>query len=477
MTPQLDYVSPAPQPIARLEHPAGEILVTAPAGVAATLEQDEATIICTISNQLDSTWTGIVGIFLDVPLSGDQPFFLLPSYLYGTNRAEQPVHPKAKRWPRLRQAEPDPVIDFPFSSYFTVRGDRLTCPVAMVRAGGAAVGLSGAVYHDAHGARFADGPPGDATRATGAGFAHAPSGGATPATGAGADSKDVETVAVAGFGCAWLADRARLIYTIGHENAPWLYDSGQLELGESRDETDEAGSARTAARSGGRLSLGPGVQIRFEVEVHHVAAGGSDDNRCLAQIIRSVSRSAHQEPRRIPVELGAPTPTSTSDEIPKAVNLLAGALFDHAYYKPAHNYCTTLTERDGAVIQDTDSFSISWTGGLSVAVPLLISAHRMRRDTAAASRVRDWDTVRAQALECIQHFCRSSRNPASGLPFDAFRDGRWTTNGWWEEYIWSLEGKRGHSSYLIGEALYYLLLAFDVEKSHGTPEIPHRAES
>jgi hypothetical protein len=81
----------------------------------------------------------------------------------------------------------------------------------------------------------------------------------------------------------------------------------------------------------------------------------------------------------------------------------------------------------------------------------------------AALRLRN-EGMRRQAGSCIDAITSESLNPESGLPYDACRDGEWTVNGWWNEYVWSLEGKSGHSSYLVGEALYYILKAYDYEK-------------
>ena len=416
----IDYLSPDPDSLASTAVGPGTVLVTA-SGSAGVGENAPVTAAITFRGQSgivrtqstsDEPWEGLFAVLFDLPLNDEEPFFLLPSFIYGTNRAEQPVHEHAKQWPRLRRqttegGEPEP----PFASSFTVRADRLTHPVAIVRAGWVAVGISGAPCPD------------------------------QPATGV-----------VAGFGCAWLADRARLIYTLGYENTPWLYAGSGIE------HQSEPGSL---------LHLPPHATVEFEIEIHLVTADKRDDNRPLSQIVRSVYERYHTAPRRVSFEATEP-PESAAGQFPQATALLAGALADHAWYEPAANYCTTVREKDGTVVQDTKSFSVSWTGGLAVAVPLLLAAQRMRRDTSALSRVRDWDAVHAQALRCVDHFIRS-RNPSSGLPFDAFRDGAWTTRGWWEEYVWSLEGKQGHSSYLVGEALYYLLLAYEIEKTHSSP--------
>ncbi|MFP4377959.1 MAG: hypothetical protein ACLFP4_13030 [Spirochaetales bacterium] len=437
----LHYDDPSPRLLAQVATEHGTTGITASASepqiadaslLNAEISMTGDTLTVTVANSNQAAWRGLLGVYVDLPCYADSPFYLLPGFLYGTNRAEQPVHEKAKHWPRIipgGDSSPTP----PYSSFFTVRADRLTHPLSMVRLGGIAVGLSGAVYVD---------PPGEA-------MPERSRRGIATAT----DEANGVQPLVAGFGCAWLQDRARLIYTVGHENAPWLYSGSGV---------------KSQTGPGDDLVLEPQAAITFQCRVFERAAGDSGDNRVFSDLIRALYASTHERPRQVGVDPPSPSANRSAEQMAVAVELIAGALFDHAYNSEAKNYCTSLREQDGAVVQATDSFSISWTGGLAVAVPLLLAAHRMRTDTSQRSRKRDWSAVRAQALECVVHFTRSI-NPASGLPFDAFRDGRWTTNGWWEEYVWSLEGKRGHSSYLVGEALYYLLLAYEIEKTHGAP--------
>lgn len=93
--------------------------------------------------------------------------------------------------------------------------------------------------------------------------------------------------------------------------------------------------------------------------------------------------------------------------------------------------------------------SISWTDGLSVATPMLMAALRLEDEP-----------MREQALSCIENIIENSMNPASGLPYEAYQDGKWSINGWW------FDGMRtpGHSAYLCGQALFYIMKAYEYEK-------------
>lgn len=70
------------------------------------------------------------------------------------------------------------------------------------------------------------------------------------------------------------------------------------------------------------------------------------------------------------------------------------------------------------------------------------------------------ECMRQQALSCIENIIKNSLNPANGLPYEAYSDGKWSVNGWWFDGMHT----PGHSSYLIGQSLFYILKAYDYEK-------------
>lgn len=76
-------------------------------------------------------------------------------------------------------------------------------------------------------------------------------------------------------------------------------------------------------------------------------------------------------------------------------------------------------------------------------------------------------TYRNQALKIIDEITGKSLNPVTEIPYCAKIDGKWTNNGWWTPWIQSEGVKPGHSSYIIGQSLYYILKAYELEKAHG----------
>ena len=81
----------------------------------------------------------------------------------------------------------------------------------------------------------------------------------------------------------------------------------------------------------------------------------------------------------------------------------------------------------------------------------------------SARRLGD-DTMRAQALDCIGHIVHSCVNSRNGLPFTAEQGGRWSNRGWW----YDKQPVPGHASYLVGQSVYLVLKAYELEKACGT---------
>ena len=76
----------------------------------------------------DSAFEGVIRIA--IPVEAAAPRFFLPGFMYGTNRGDAPLVVDSK-CPRLR-----PEGDFPASSWWMVRSDRLSHPCAFAFAGG-----------------------------------------------------------------------------------------------------------------------------------------------------------------------------------------------------------------------------------------------------------------------------------------------------------------------------------------------------
>jgi hypothetical protein len=228
-----------------------------------------------------------------------------------------------------------------------------------------------------------------------------------------------------GFACD--IDAGTVGYTLGYENAPWSFVTSSLALDRA-----ELGA--------NRFVLEPGETVEARLELFDYEA---ESELGVNAAIRRAYYEFHQAPRP------GPDPRTAVADISRAVSRDAWLPDDRAYA--------------GQVFEDEASggyrynkiFSISWTNGLAAATPMLMAALRLG-DGA----------MRGQALACIGDIAAGSVNPASGLPYDARDEGRWSVRGWWFDGL----GSAGHSSYLAGQAIYYLLKAYEYEKRLGGAE-------
>lgn len=130
---------------------------------------------------------------------------------------------------------------------------------------------------------------------------------------------------------------------------------------------------------------------------------------------------------------------------------MSNAIYEYAWLPEDRHYSTFVYE-DAA---ETDGYrynkiiSISWTNGMTIAAPMLMAALRLNNEP-----------MRQQALSCITNIIENAMNSESGLPYDAYQDGIWSVKGWW------FDGMRtpGHSSYLVAQAMFYILKSYDYEK-------------
>jgi len=353
----------------------------------------------TVHNTSGQDWMGIVQFSLIS--KGTDPWFYLPGFIYGTNRAQAEFHPKSNTWPRLRLGEPE----IPYSSYFRVRSDRLAYPVAVMRVDSLIYGISGSPYDVMNALKREPWFPGVP------GSFHT----------------------FHGFGCAIDTTTSSVSYTLGYENAPWLYICCQ--------QTKETQPLDKTA-----FKIQANEKLTFPLYIYAYPASENQDSR---RVIKHQFELYGEKPRKHAEPL-------------QALQDLSTGIFRDSYNPDVKNYSTTITLKENGQVSQGIHYSISWTGGLQVATPLLMTATRMNRED-----------MREQAVECIQNIVNHSLNPQSGLPFDALHDGEWTTNGWWEYYIWKpVLGISAHSSYVIGQALYYILKAYDYEKTLNNIEHP-----
>jgi len=290
--------------------------------------------------------------------------------------------------PRLRRAP----TDFPASPWWLTRADRLSHPAALAFTGGRVTGLCASPY-------FVRGDGGRAAWVPGV---------------------SGEFDQYAGFGCD--IDRGEVYYTLGYENAPWFF-------------LDSHNYSPRAALGRNAFELAPGEAVAFEVAVFDYPA---NDERAIDGAVRWVYGRFHESPRE-----GLPIRTAVED--------IAGAVSGEAWIEANSAYAGFVFdwqhENEVRLLP-----SITWTNGLSVAVPMLQAAHRLGRED-----------MRRQALKCVDHIVKTSVNPKNGLPFTAEADGVWGNRGWW----YDKQPVPGHAAYLVGQALYYILKAYALEKAHG----------
>jgi hypothetical protein len=351
----------------------------------------------TVLNPTEQAWQGIVKFELRV--KSRQPWFFMPGFMYGDNKSPMDDDYMQKLWPRLEKGDEE----IPYAPYFRVRSDRLSYPLSAVYSNNHVYAIAGSPYLITNGDSTVCWYPG----------------------------KEGAFVQFNGMGCEIDSAEASVCYTLGYENAPWLYVGGKI----NKPATDI---------QKGSVSIGPGESLKLRLFVYSFEA---EDRRGLNDVVKHQFALFHEEPRKV-----------VSPE--QAMKDLTEALYNDAYDKKARNYATVTRLVDGEVVRDRASFSIGWTGGMVVAAPLLLAAIRLDRED-----------MREQALECIQDIVDNSLNEKSGLPYDAKVDEQWTTNGWWEHYLWKpLEGISAHSSYLSGQALFYILKAYEIEKEFRNTE-------
>ncbi len=281
---------------------------------------------------------------------------------------------------------------FPASPWWMFRSDRLSHPCAFAFSGGRLAGFAASPYYIRK----------DGVR--------------TPWEPGITGDFDLYT----GFGCS--VERGEVWYTLGYENAPWFFlDAHQYfpaaPLGENCI----------------RLEKGESISLRlycFDLP--------AEDERALHGPLQWVYRRFHESPRRL-------------CSVRETVTDIAAAIARDAWLPEHHCYSGFVFDR-GDHFEYNPLPSITWTNGLSAAVPMLTSAHRLGDET-----------IRAQAIDCIDHIVQNSINPRNGLPFMVEKDGVWSNNGWW----YDRQHIPGHAAYLVGQSVYHILKAWEREKALG----------
>lgn len=277
----------------------------------------------------------------------------------------------------------------PESEFFMTRSDRLAEPVSMIYDEGRVLGVSAAPC-------ITD-----------------------PATGG--------FELFCGFSCS-INDggQASAGYTLGYENAPWLF----VQTATVRE--------RAPVTESNSLLLKAGERFSFDMTVYNYAA---EDERGIYRAVEHAYWKYHESPRAIP----------GMDE-KKAMEMLTVAIRDDAWLPEENVYSGFVYDRPEGIAYNRLP-SVSWTNGLSVAVPMLLAANELCDEKA-----------RAQSLTFIDNTVKNSLNPDSGFLYESTvtADGREkpTVRGWWYDGMHS----GGHSGYINGQAVYYLLQAYRDEK-------------
>ena len=228
-----------------------------------------------------------------------------------------------------------------------------------------------------------------------------------------------------GFSCN--AARKTVGFTFGYENAPWLFIQSHTIL--PRQE------------KGNYFTLKPHQTISQTFFVYDYKASSPVD---IHEAIKNVYTKYHEYPR---------TTVSTNE----AIKDLALAICDYAWLSDKKCYSGFVRE-DGIDEAGKEKFSynvipsISWTNGIVVAYPQLVASARLNNTK-----------MKQQALTCIQNIVDNSLNKNSSLPYETFDGNNWSCKGWWYDGMHN----GGHSAYLDGQFIYYLLKAYQFEKQNG----------
>ena len=360
---------------------------------------DTANTLCdelrvSITNTTKEDFEGV--LHLKLMADAKEPKFFMPGFMYNTNTAEKPSSGR-KAFPRIKRKPSGK----PESDFFMTRSDRLALPVSLVYSEGKVWGIAASPYWVKESRK------------------------SIPVTFEGGHKNpgNAEFLQYGGFSCCINDDgRVSVGYTIGYEDAPWLFV--QTANVYEREAVDDKNS----------FCIKAGETIAFPVIIYDYAG---EDECAIYKALTHVYGRYHEMVRDIP----------GMDE-DKALALLCGAIRDNAWLEEERMYSGFVYDREEGP-RFNKIGSLAWTNGLAVAVPMLFAANRFKDEKA-----------RSQSLAFIDNVVQNSFNKASGLLYDAVEDGKWSVHGWWYNGMHS----GGHSAYLNGQAVYYILKAYLSEK-------------
>ena len=360
---------------------------------------EEACAICKmvtvrITNTSEKDFIGVIHVKLMT--EEKQPKFFMPGYMYDTNTAEKPSSGR-KAFPRIKRNPSGK----PESTFFMTRSDRLAEPISLVYDSGRVRGIAAPPYWMSQ------------------------DGNVVPIAfhNGKASSQAMSFFQYGGFSCN-VNDKGMVSvgYTLGYENAPWLFVQTANVL--EREPIDEKNA----------FVIQAGQTVCFPMFFYDYVG---EDERAIYKALEHAYTCFHEAPRTI---------SDMSEE--KALSLLSGAIRDNAWLESEKMYSGFVYDRENGPKYNKIG-SLSWTNGMAVAVPMLYAAGRLKDDEA-----------RRQSLAFIDNVVKNSYNSDSGLLYDAVEDGKWFVQGWWYNGMHS----GGHSAYINGQAVYYILKAYALEK-------------
>jgi hypothetical protein len=225
-----------------------------------------------------------------------------------------------------------------------------------------------------------------------------------------------------GFGCS-IVDHAEISFTLGYAYSPVLYETPYQYIGKTNPDEE-------------CITLDPGETLEIEYTIFAYESGKVHD---VNTIIRSVYYKYHQRPRR----------SSSAYQMLKDIT---NSITQDAYNETEKTYALIWSFPEG--LRYSYEGLIGWTNGTVIAYPLLMAAHRLQQPE-----------YREQALVVIDNIVQNSMNIHSQLPNTVHHQDLWNNKGWWwNAHTASAGWEPDHSSYIVGQALYYILLAYDFEK-------------
>lgn len=302
-----------------------------------------------ILNENKTTWSGVIHV--ELPFAKIKPRYFLPAFMYGRNRGEYPQN-VANEFPRLRN-----VINRPSSPFWMVRSDRLSHPVALVYDTGKIYGLSASPYFIINNGIKQQWKP----------------------------ELEGSFYQYGGYTCS--LSKGTVGYTLGYENAPWLF----IKSHDVRERSSLSDNC---------FELEPGETVELTLDLYEF-----DDKSELGinAVIEEVYYRYHQSPRK-------------ASDIKTTVTDLAQAVYQDAWLPEDLSYSGQVFEdKNNGSYRYNKIISISWTNGFVVATPMLMAALRLGNES-----------MRQQALSCITNIIEHSLNPSTGLPYEAYSDGKWS---------------------------------------------------